>query len=90
MSAAEKYKTLSVAVAQYKVSDTSRDANMRNIEEIILSVLSGGNMKPDILLLPELAIEGYAFGDEWDKYQSDCVQNFHSGLAKKYDVNVLA
>ena len=87
-----KKETLSVAVAQLVISDADREANMREIEKIVHDVSRRPEAAPDLLLLPELAVEGYAFTkNRWEKYTADdTVQNFYSALAAASGMHILA
>jgi predicted amidohydrolase len=85
-------ETLSVVVAQLIISDFDREANMRKIEEVVRDVSRCSEAVPDLLLLPELAVEGYAFTkNRWEKYPADdTVKNFYSALAAGSDMHILA
>jgi predicted amidohydrolase len=87
-----KKETLSVVVAQLVISDVDREANMRKIEEIVNDVSHRSEATPDLLLLPELAVEGYAFTkNRWEKYPAaDAVPNFYSALAAGSGMHILA
>jgi predicted amidohydrolase len=85
-------ETLSVAVAQLVISDIDREANMLKIEKTVSDISRCPNTAPDLLLLPELAIEGYAFtGNRWGKYPADdAVRNFYLSMAAGSGMHILA
>jgi predicted amidohydrolase len=87
-----KNETLSAAVAQLVISDVDREANTRKIEEVVNDISRCSKTVPDLLLLPELAIEGYAFTkNRWGKYPADdTVPNFYSALAAGSGIHILA
>ena len=87
-----KKETLSVVVAQLVISDADRGANMREIEKIVGDVSHSRETAPDLLLLPELAVEGYAFTkNRWGEYSADdTVTNFYSALAANSGIHILA
>jgi predicted amidohydrolase len=87
-----KKETLSVAVAQLVISDVDREANMHEIKEIVHDISHRSKTMPDLLMLPELAVEGYAFTkNRWNKYsEDDTVENFYSELARGSDMHIMA
>jgi (R)-amidase len=87
-----KKETLSVAVAQLVISDADRKANMHKIEKIVHDISRCSNDAPDLLLLPELAVEGYAFTkNRWNEYPADdAVKNFYSELAAGVGMHIMA
>ena len=84
-------ETLSVVAAQFLISDVDREANMRVIEKIGYDVSHPQNTATDLLLLPELAVEGYAFTKKhWNEYPSDdAVKKFYSALAAGSGMHIL-
>jgi len=88
----ETRDAIRIAVCQFAVTDCNPALNMAKIEQMLRDVSRAPGGKPDAAILPELAVEGYAFtAPYWNaRPPEETVRAFYSRIAANSGINIIA